>query len=444
MKLQSGFVFGVVGTVAVLLASAGGVWSWHAEWDVRDHMGSMTTYERRQGPRATGDYEAPAGCRLVSLDMVVRHGSRYPTGKHVKQMQQLERLLDAYRSELTQEWLKTWRAPFALADEGLLCARGVAELRALGRNVSRAFRAAVLPYNANEVAFTSTFKARTAQSASAFGNAMVDDRGATPIAVLSQSREDDVVLRFFDNCPRYAKEVRDNPRATAEADAWLDANLGALAKRVAARTGLRAPLLVRNPAALGTMWSACQSEYVVRDDTAHWCSVFGAEDARILEFYDDLAAYHVKAYGNALNSQIAAPLLADVVASLRRNAAAAKPDDAPVRANLRFAHAETTLPLAALLGLHRAPGEYLAANMTPAQIDARTWRFSAASPLGANFAFAQYACDGAAETQVELLYNGVSFPLRGCNTRLCPLSTVEAAFNEELNIAQNFTEFCKV
>lgn len=443
MKAGVGLFFFVVGTVAVLAASAHNARGWRAGWDVRDHMASMTTYERRQGPRATGDYEAPAGCRLVSLDMVLRHGSRFPTGKHVKLIASLERFLNAYKEDLKLEWLKTWRAPFAMEDEGLLCGRGVAELRALGLNASRDFRAAVLPYNANEVAFTCTFKSRTAQSASAFGNAMVGDGGATPVAVLSQSREDDIVLRFFENCPRYAKAVRDNPQAMAEAEAWLSANIASVAKRVAARTGLREPLLVKNPAVVSTMWSACQSEYVVNNDVVHWCSVFDAEDARILEFYDDLAAYHVKAYGNPLNYQIAAPLIADIIANLRRNAAAT-PDDVPVRANLRFAHAETTLPLGALLGLHRAPGEYLAANMSLDAIDARTWRFSAASPLAANFAFAQYACDGAAETQVELLYNGVSFPLRGCTTRLCPLSTVEAAFNDELNIAQNFADFCKV
>ena len=443
MKARNGLLLCVVGTVGVFAAIARGAWGWRAGWDVRDHMASMTTYERRQSVRATGDYAAPAGCRLVSLDMVLRHGSRFPTGKHVKTAKSLEQLLDAYRGDLKLEWLKTWRSPFKMEDQGLLCGRGVAELRTLGANASRDFRAAVLPYNANEVAFTSTFKSRTAQSASAFGNAMVDDGGATPIAVLSQSREDDVALRFFDNCPRYTKTVLENPQATAEAEAWLAANIGSVAKRVAERTGLRRPMLVQNPAMISTMWSVCQSEYVVNNDVVHWCSVFDEEDVRVLEFYDDLAAYHVKSYGNALNYQIAAPLLADIVASLRRNAAAT-PDDTPVRANLRFAHAETTLPLAALLGLHRAPGEYLAANMTLAEIDARTWRFSAASPLAANFAFAQYACDGAAETQVELLYNGVAFPLRGCTTRLCPLSTVEAAFNDELNIAQNFADFCKV
>ena len=443
MKVSGGFFFCLVGTVAVFAASARGVWGWRAGWDVRDHMASMTTYERRQSARAAGDYKAPAGCRLVSLDMVLRHGSRYPTGKHVKTSKSLEQLLDAYKSDLTLDWLKTWRTPFKMDDQGLLCARGVAELRALGANASRDFGAAVLPYNANEVAFTCTFKSRTAQSASAFGNAMVDDGGATPIAVLSQSREDDVVLRFFENCPRYTKTVLENPQSTAEADAWLERNIGSVAKRVAARTGLPRPVLAKNPAMITTMWSVCQSEYVVHNDAAHWCSVFDEEDVRILEFLDDLEAYHVKAYGNALNYQIAAPLLADIVANMRRNAAAT-PDDTPVRANLRFAHAETTLPLGALLGLHRASGEYLAANMTLAEIDARTWRFSAASPLAANYAFAQYACDGAAETQVELLYNGVAYPLRGCTTRLCPLSTVEAAFNDELNIAQTFAAFCKV
>jgi len=416
------------------------------DWDVRAHMASMTTYDMRQCPRAEEQYQPPEGCQLVSYDMVLRHGSRFPTDKNIDMINGLYDLIQENADHVKMEWMKTWTPKFNLDDQGLLCPRGVAEHRELGANVSRDFKDAVLPYNANEVLFTCTYKDRTSQSAEAFGNAMVNDDGATPIAVTSNSKPDDTLLRFFDNCPRYSAEVHDNPEAYAEADKWIEKNLDSLIESVADRTGLPVDTMARNESffIIDSMWSACQSEYVVLDIADQWCSVFSQDDVRVLEFYDDLSAYYVKSYGHDINYLIAAPLLADIINNMKSSAEPI-PDDFPVRANLRFGHAETILPLSALLGLFRKDGEVLAANMTNEEIDARTWRFSATSPLASNIAFAQYRCDGQDETQVELLYNGVTYPIRGCgDSRLCPLSTLIDSFNYELHIAETFQDYCAV
>jgi len=65
--------------------------------------------------------------------------------------------------------------------------------------------------------------------------------------------------------------------------------------------------------------------------------------------------YEAQGYGAAINYEIAAPLLADAAAALADAAASPPGQPAPQRARLMFAHCETLVPLASLLGLWRPP-----------------------------------------------------------------------------------------
>jgi len=412
-------------------------------FDIRDHLASLTPYENRLSPRPQGHYDPPEGCQLVSLDMVLRHGSRYPTDKNIIAIEGLRKLIDEYQSQVKMDWMKSWQPQFSMDIQGLLCPRGVDEHRHLGINVSRFFHDAVLPYSPNEVKFTCTYKDRTSQSAESFGNGMVNDDGATPIAVTSASKKEDLVLRFFDNCPRYTQEVKDNPHANVEKTYWMEKNIDTLANIIKSNTGLPIDGMgEKRFSIIDAMWSACQSEYVVYNISDKWCSVFGEDGAKIMEFYDDLDAFYKKSYGHEISYMTAAPLLADIIENMRSNAFPVE-NDVPFRGNLRFGHAETILPFVSLLGLFHSDDEVLTANMTWEKIDNRKFRFGAVSPLATNVAFVQYRCEGKDETEVELLHNGYMYPLRGCTTRLCPLSTIINSFNKELEIARTFTDYCK-
>jgi len=291
------------------------------DWDVRNHMASMTAYENRQCARLDGDYQPPEGCKLVSYDMVLRHGSRNPTEKNIVMIKSLHGIIQKYKDQVKMDWMKSWEPEFPIDNQGLLSQRGIAEHRELGKNTSIFFKDAVLPYNANEVQFTCTYKDRTSQSAEAFGNAMVDDDAATPVAVTSSSKPDDLVLRFFDNCPRYDVEVHDNPDADVESEPWIRKNLETLTRDITDTTGI--PLDTMGASSfviIDAMWSACQSQYVVYDNIDEWCTVFKPDDIRIMEFYDDLSAYYKKSYGHEINYLIAAPLLADIIDNMKSNA----------------------------------------------------------------------------------------------------------------------------
>ena len=68
---------------------------------------------------------------------------------------------------------------------------------------------------------------------------------------------------------------------------------------------------------------------------------------------------------------------------------------------MRFAHAETMLPVVALLGLYRDEGG-LYANATYEQIVQRAFRASVISPFSANLYMVLYECDGGASTRLVL------------------------------------------
>ena len=68
----------------------------------------------------------------------------------------------------------------------------------------------------------------------------------------------------------------------------------------------------------------------------------------VLEYVSDLKHYYKTGYGYALNYRSATPLLDDMVGIIREMVE--NPDSKP-RADLYFGHAETAVPLMALLGL---------------------------------------------------------------------------------------------
>lgn len=261
---------------------------------------------------------------------------------------------------------------------------------------------------------------------------MIGDGGETPLALSAESQKRDRVLRFFDNCARYRQAL---PATLEETRVYLRAHIGAVAARVAARTGLpEAELLAetRGVSALETMWDACQSDFVVRRELREWCSVFALEDALVFEYYDDMVDYYTFAYSNntvepAINTLMAAPLLRDMLAHL----AAADPAARAPHAALRFAHAETVIPLTAIMQLF-ADGEPLRASWSPERIAARRWRNSIVAPLATNIALLRYECPGTNGTEqsfVELQHNEIVYPIPGCGARrLCPLERVLKVF----------------
>ena len=417
-------------------------------WDVRSHMASSTPYDFRTSPLPDYPYQPPEGCTLVSVELLARHGSRYPTTDVWLQITSLESLLNKYKDQLRVPWMKTWKNKIPLKSTGLLSELGISEHQRLGQNFSTMFKSALSPYNPNVIRFRSTHVSRTSQSGFAFGNGMngfVDpDVIPEPVIPISKSAQDDIEMAYFNNCPRYEREVTNNETSKQEQKLWGKEQFPAVAARVEAITGIPKEELIKDDN-IYSMWRACNFDVLVFEKVDGWCSLFVEQDAVIFEYYYDLKKYYVSGPGIELSWKVSGALLYDIVTSLEKSAGEPQPDDYVPTATLRFAHGETVVPLVTLLGLYSGDGKPLTHDWTMNEITNRIWKASAITPMATNLAFAQYRCPNMGDgTYIELFQNEKSTPVPGCNSnRLCEYSTFKELYKDYILTPDEFSNYCQ-
>ena len=98
-------------------------------------------------------------------------------------------------------------------------------------------------------------------------------------------------------------------------------------------------------------WTACIFQASVDDEVDQFCGMFNQEAVEQLNYLADLGTYYVRGYGHPLDYTIACPLLTDFMDAID-NIVKSPNDDHSERANLRFAHAETIMPLVAYVHTH--------------------------------------------------------------------------------------------
>lgn len=438
-------------------------------WNIKSHLSTLTPYKYSVNG-ANVSYTVPDRCEPIYIDAVFRHGSRYPTSGSIKEIASLMEFVHKFNDSLKLPWMKTWENPFIAENNGRLSETGIQEHYDLGTRFVKRYKSLLSPYNPNRILFTSTYvnntthcthaltfffvfshshthikKTRTGQSGASFCDGMT---GKTiPVALSTESKGMDRKLRFFDDCARYTKEIKKNPTTLAESEAYFALHKNEISQRISNVTGIPAVNLTTE--ILEGMWSACQSEVSVFDNAENWCSIFNSRDAEIFEYAYDLSAYYTKGYGHDINYLIASPLLSDIVSAIDMIALINTPNGGDIivpRAQLRFGHAETVMPLLAILGLYK-DNEKLTSKWNDADIIKRKWRTSNISSLATNVAFVLYMCNDNNATldkrpYVEVLHdeNIVYLPKCG-NRRLCPLQLFKNIYNNELR--SNWTETCK-
>lgn len=136
--------------------------------------------------------------------------------------------------------------------------------------------------------------------------------------------------------------------------------------------------------------------------TADFQRFMPAKQAAVFAAHEDAVAFYSKGPGlrenGALNFAMAQTLLDDFFAEVARVAAG----DLRYLAKLRFAHAETVIPMAALLGL-RGMSEQLPAA-TPYSYKTSPWRGERVAPMAANIQWDAYQNDQG-QVAVRMLYN---------------------------------------
>lgn len=408
-------------------------------WNIQQNLGTQSPYWSENSTTST---PPPPGCTAMHVNLLSRHGSRYPTDGDIESLTELEGLVKKFGSYITIPYVKSWTNPYPLNQAGFLSTSGQQELYSMGQRYNDTyFPLFSQPYYPDVFVMQSTQVPRAGVSASSFAQGFLQGEGGIgpsdyqPPYVFSNTPELDY-LRFFDNCPVYTEASDNGTINTSEADSYADQYYPAIAARVGQVLGV-APYWNITIDELDAMFTACAFEVTVFQRTDGWCQVFSPNDINTYTYVGDLEDYYEKSYGSGIGYQISAVILQSMVTTMEGIMNRADPYQYQ-NAYLRFAHAEDIIPFAALLGLFK--DEFpLTANLSTGQIETRKWTTSVISPMGANIALILYNC-GNGEYKVKLTHNEVEYFFPGCDDLFCSYTQFTSLYADALSF--NFTSSC--
>ncbi|KAI9911712.1 hypothetical protein PsorP6_009364 [Peronosclerospora sorghi] len=374
-------------------------------------------------------------CTPVQLNFVLRHGTRNPTLKDIKRIQHVHSKLVGQTQDASVSWLHSWHNPYPIEKEAWLADRGVQELVDLGKRL-RAHLSPSLPVgfrSSDDFVFEHTWKLRTRQSAHAFAFGFF--HGHQPVYYHEHPTGDDALLRFYDNCPRFARQIETNHSAIKEhhnyrASQAMHENLVKFQHVTNVSDATQDDM--------EAAYAACAFDVAVQDVYDQWCSFF--DDAMLLSFdyMHDLKHFYRKSHGHALSYEIATPLLQTMFRTLKERVDGQK----HVKGYFRFAHAETILPLASLLNVSyfdrhvsdRA-GHFRAETPLELALE-RPFKSSELAPFSANIGFVLYECatekkqgPDRSTFKVKTLLNEREVIFDECRGQaLCPFDVLENRF----------------
>jgi multiple inositol-polyphosphate phosphatase / 2,3-bisphosphoglycerate 3-phosphatase len=201
------------------------------------------------------------------------------------------------------------------------------------------------PYHPVRSRLRSTQKSRTGRSASSFafglwhGTGDVSEHGFEPTFITTTGPLDnDIVLRPFDKCPLY-REMKKAPSTKKHYEDYMRKITPGIAKRISRILGLKIKADLIQP-----IWRVCKAELSTYNES-DFCSLFEEDEVLGLELGDDIEAYWEKGPGNAINYEMMCPLIQDILHSITQSI-----EERDHRhLDLRFAHAETIIPLITIL-----------------------------------------------------------------------------------------------
>ncbi len=387
-----------------------------------DFLGTKTLYKKPVQKYTP----APAGYLPVFINHAGRHGARHLT-KDVNTSGAYALIMKAdSANELTAkgEELKQMVLALQKVEKGntkSISAEGRAELAGIGermyKNYSVVFKAKP---NLN---IRITKEVRTKQSADAFLSGF--SKNPLP-AGSSAEHNDDTNLRFYDLSPAYKKFEDEVDESEPKISFGKEMHLAEINKAIIARIfkpGLLAKLnekqeekFVSDIFGFATIVYSLNSEIKEAGFTekdVDFKSFFTCDELKSLSILDSADDFLKKGPGvdnNGIQVKIAVPLLVDFIKTTDDFITTGK-----YNAQLRFAHAETIAPFAALLQISGA--DKASNNIT--QIN-KIWQASQVIPLSSNIQWIFYQKKGTAGYLVKILLNEKEVHISGLKTTNFP------------------------
>ncbi|XP_071778128.1 multiple inositol polyphosphate phosphatase 1a [Centroberyx gerrardi] len=334
-----------------------------------------------------------AECREIHVTAIIRHGTRYPTIKNVKKMQQMHNLV-LHKASGKERWLREiqnhWQMWYTEDMDGRLVQKGVDDHKHLAVRLSKLLPSLISEekLRGGHISFITSSKHRCVNSTLAF------KAGLTELWTIEDREFDHVVndalMRFFDQCTKFVEDVGNNPSAMAEFDKFKSGpEMKRVQEKIADRLRVQYSLITDDMAEAA--FYLCAYEFAIKTVNSPWCQLFDEVDAQVMEYANDLKQFWKRGYGHDINSKSSCILFHDVFSRLDKAAQESKSGQQVSEAvTVQVGHAETLLPLLTLLGFFKDSDRLTSANFaTQAQ---RSFRTSHTLPYAANLLLVLYDC----------------------------------------------------
>lgn len=382
------------------------------------YLGTKTLYTNNE----LKSTPIPDGYAPVFINHIGRHGARHLT-KEVKKSTVWMVLLKADSAgalttagqQLKQMVLSLDKVETDHIES--ISAEGKTELKAIGERMQ--FANSDLFNKSLKVNIGITNKKRTKQSASAF---------LTGFKVKSAISEyiDDTDLRFYDLAPAYLEFEQQGPWIPLFDALQKEEKFGQLSKELAGKiftadfvahlSAKQLKKITTDIYGFSSIVYSLQTEIEqagMKTADLNFKSLFTCEELERLGKIDDASDFFKKGPGmnaDGIQVRIAVPLLINFIKTTDEFIATGKYD-----LQLRFAHAETVAPFAALLGISSADQ----ATQDFRNIGS-SWKAAEVAPLSANIQWILYKKPHSADYLVKVLLNEREVSITGLKTKTFP------------------------
>ncbi|XP_020927944.1 multiple inositol polyphosphate phosphatase 1 isoform X2 [Sus scrofa] len=258
-------------------------------------------------------------------------------------------------------------------------------------------------------------------------------------------RINDKLMRFFDHCEKFLTQVERNATALYHVEAFKTGpEMQNILKKVAAI--LQVPVNNLNADLIQVAFFTCSFDLAIKGVKSPWCDVFDIDDAKVLEYLNDLKQYWKRGYGYTINSRSSCTLFQNIFQHLDKaieQKQSSQPVSSPVI--LQFGHAETLLPLLSLMGYFKDK-EPLTAYNYKEQMH-RKFRSGHIVPYASNLIFVLYHCKNAKtpkeEFRVQMLLNEKVLPLAHSQETVSLYEDLKNHYKDILQSCQT-TEDCEL
>ncbi|XP_070975426.1 multiple inositol polyphosphate phosphatase 1-like [Oncorhynchus clarkii lewisi] len=379
-------------------------------------------------------------CTAVHVTAIIRHGTRYPTTKNIKRMQRLYDLV-LNDAKNTDKWLtdiKTkWEMWYTEDMDGKLVEKGRDDHRHLAVRLATFFPSLMSEENlrSHRIRFITSSKHRCVDSIVAFQEGLLNLWNVTEVGP-SQEINDEL-MRFFDQCKKFVDDVENNKTALEEVHLFkASAEMKIVQMKMAAQ--LQVPYNHITPDLVEAAFFLCSYEFAIKSLNSPWCNLFDETDAQVLEYKNDLKQYWKRGYGHDINRKSSCALFHDLFNRLDKAAHEIRFGHVSEAVTIQVGHAETLLPLLALMGFFRDETPLTADNFDLQH--GRTFRTSRIVPYAANLVFVLYDCSEGLRLQFLLNETPLKFP--NINHQAPLYNTVRETYRELLH-GCNFEKECE-